>query len=118
MRVQVRPPSVVRYTPRSPPCGGAGEPRPAAEPCAATNTVFASRGSTMTAPMYCDERRPMLVHVRPPSTLLYMPLPGVNDQPDRLPVPTYTVPGCDGATATAPIDGTCISSKIGSHVVP
>jgi len=29
--------------------------------------MFASRGSTTIAPMYCDSRRPMFDHVRPAS---------------------------------------------------
>jgi len=76
------------------------------------------RGATTTAPMYGEERRPTFVHVFPASVDLKTPLPGVNDQPDRSPVPTYTVLGSEGATATAPTDATCISSNTGFQVLP
>jgi hypothetical protein len=63
-------------------------------------------------------RSPTFVHVFPASADLNTPLPGVNDHPDRSPVPTYTVVGSDGATATAPTEATCTSSKTGFHVLP
>src|SRR5438132_6372962 len=97
-RVQFRPPSIDRYTPRSAlsSTGVAGAaPRPARPappppapgppargPCTATSTLFALRGSITTPPMYCEDGSPMFVHVFPASVDLYIPLPGVNDQPD------------------------------------
>src|SRR5438067_13923299 len=88
-RVQARPPSLDRYTPRSPasaplpaapataPGAAAGKPAPAARPappgpparapCAATRTLLALRGSTKMPPMYCDPRSPEFVQVRAPS---------------------------------------------------
>jgi len=44
--------------------------------------LFALRGSITTPPMYCEDGSPMFVHVFPASVDLYIPLPGVNDQPD------------------------------------
>ena len=51
--------------------------------------------------MYGAPCKPTLVHVVPPSVDLYTPFPGVNDHPDRSPVPTYTVFGSDGAVVTS-----------------
>src|SRR5437870_46711 len=108
----MRPPSVDRKMPRSdsaslfaaPP--RPRPPRPPPAPCAATSTVLGSRGMTTIAPMYCDARSPTFVQVFPASVDLNTPFPAVNDHPDALPVPTYTMFGSDGATATAPIDWT------------
>ena len=58
--VQVVPPSVVLYSPRSPPEDHSG-------PCDATYTVFGLRGSIAMRPMCSDVARPMRFHVFPPS---------------------------------------------------
>src|SRR5262249_45647182 len=64
----VLPPSTVLYKPRSPPSFHSG-------PCAATYTVSESRGSIRILPMCSLCSSPTLVHVFPPSVLLYPPSP-------------------------------------------
>jgi len=59
----VRPPSVVRYTPRS----GLGPNRC---PGTATYTTSGLRGSITMRAMVCVSRRPMCVNVLPPSVVL------------------------------------------------
>ena len=60
-RSHVSPPSVVRYSPRSPPAAHRG-------PCAATYTVRESSGWIAIIPMWREVSSPMLVNESPPST--------------------------------------------------
>ena len=64
----VFPPSVVLYSPRSP-------PGPHSGPGAATYTVSESRGSMTILATWSDAISPTFAHVFPPSTLLYTPSP-------------------------------------------
>ena len=98
VRLQVRPPSVVMYTPRS---GLA----PKRWPTAATHTTSGFVGCTITRAMDCVSRRPLCVNVLPPSVDLYIPSP--NEELWRLfgsPVPTYRMSALDGAMAMSPIE--------------
>src|SRR5678815_859856 len=109
----VRPPPGVLKTPRS-----AFGPKRC--PCAAMYTTFSSVGS-MT--MRATERvslRPMFDHVFPPSVDLYTPSPQLELwRVLASPVPTHTVSGADGATATAPMDIIALTpSKTGDHETP
>src|SRR2546423_15351704 len=94
----VLPPSVVRYSPRSPPLVQSG-------PAAATKTMLALFGLTTMRPMCSDFLRPMFVHVFPPFSDLYTPSP--HDELRWLfasPVPTQTMSGLLGATAMSPME--------------
>src|SRR5688572_8601986 len=64
----VLPPSVVLKTPRSTPSLHAG-------PCADNQTVFGSRGCTMTSSMRSVPARPRCDQLRPPSTVFHTPRP-------------------------------------------
>ena len=66
--VQVLPPSVVRYTPRSGLSLNSG-------PVAATSTVSGRVGWITMRAMRSVFSRPMRVHVSPPSVVLYTPSP-------------------------------------------
>ena len=110
--VQVRPPSLVLYRPRSPPAAQSG-------PTAATYTTLGSRGSITMRPMCCDFGSIGADHVRPPSVDLYTPLP--HDELRMFcgsPVPTQMTSGFDGATAIAPIDGARTESNSDVHDTP
>src|ERR1051325_7505254 len=112
MSVQLEPPFIDLYSPRSPPGFHAG-------PSAATYTVFAFRGSTAMRPMCCDCSRPMCVQCRPPSVDLYMPLPGSMVLREfGSPVPAYTTFVSLGAMASMPNAETSLSSKSGRQVSP
>src|ERR1019366_2213536 len=94
----VLPPSVVLYTPRS----GLGPKRC---PGTATYTTSGCFGSMTMRAIVCDSFSPMFVNVFPPSVDLYKPSP--NEDVCLLfgsPVPTYTISGFVGSTASAPID--------------
>ena len=72
-RVQEWPPSLDRYTPRSPasrstaapPARPAPPAPPARGPSAATSTLLAFRGSTTMPPMYWERDNPTFVQLRP-----------------------------------------------------
>src|SRR5215471_11520805 len=70
-------------------------------PTAATRTRSALLGSIRMVEMERVSARPIFTHDAPESVDLKMPLPGVCS-----PVPTYTMFGREGATATAPTDAT------------
>lgn len=61
----------------------------------------------------------MCAQVLPPSRLLYTPSPQATElREEASPVPTYTMSGFDGATATAPRETVFSRSKTGLKVVP
>src|ERR1051326_1574102 len=73
----------------------------------------------MMRPMCCESRRPMFLHVLPPSIDLYRPSP--DDTLLRAlasPVPTQTMSGSEGATATSPSDTLASFSKTAVQLVP
>ena len=111
-RCQLSPPSRVRYTPRS---SEAAQRLPAA----ATQSVSGSLGCTMIRPTWRVFSSPRRTHVRPPSSERYTPAP--QGELCRLlasPVPTYTIRGSEGATATSPIELTASWANSSSQVVP
>src|SRR5262245_525602 len=76
-------------------------------------------GWTITRPMVPVSVRPMCVQVLPASVDLYIPVPGrLARKMLSSPVPTYTMFGFDGATATSPIDAVAWCSKIGFQAWP
>src|SRR4051812_1855238 len=107
MRVQLRPASVVLYTPRS----GVAFQR---LPTAATHATFGSVGWSFTRPIDAVLSRPMCVQVSPPSVERYMPVPHEEDW--RLfcsPVPAQMIFGSPAKMARSPKVLSGIFSKIG-----
>src|SRR3954471_23375901 len=85
--LHVFPPSVVLYTPRSPPFRQSG-------PCAATYTTSELRGSITMRAMCSDSLRPVFVQLLPPSIDLYTPSPYATTRCALFsPVPTQTTFG-------------------------
>jgi hypothetical protein len=99
-RVQVRPPSSVRYRPRS-------SFAPHSCPIAATNTRLLFVGSITMRPMCADSRSPTFVNVVPPLVLLYTPSPQLElCRLARSPVPTHTMLVSRWSSAIAPMECT------------
>src|SRR4051812_30173686 len=111
-RFHVAPPSVVLYTPRSPPAPNSG-------PVAATSTVLSFDGSIRMRPMCFESRSPTLVNVFPPSVDLKTPSP--HEVLCRLfdsPEPSQSTSGFDCDTVTSPIDISPLCSKTGVRMAP
>src|SRR5262245_4068637 len=95
---QVVPPSVVLYTPRSP-------PGPQSDPVAATRTVLLSSGSITMRAIARELGRPMFFHDVPPSVDFHTPPP--QEELWRLfdsPEPTHTRSGLRCDMVTSPIE--------------
>ena len=112
-RVQVLPPSIVRYTPRS--CCG-----PVARPSAHTYTMSALVGLTRIRPMRPVWSSPMCCQVMPASVDLYTPSPitSASRMAHASPVPAHTMFGLDDATASAPMACTGSRSNTGPKLCP
>jgi hypothetical protein len=108
----VVPPSVVLNSPRS-------SLGPHRRPQAPTYTMLGSSAWIVIRPIWKLSRSPMFFHVFPPSVDLYTPSP--HDTELRgfcSPVPTQTMFGSLGATATSPIDTVRSCSNWCSNVTP
>src|SRR5436190_19243413 len=76
-------------------------------------------GSIAMRPICSDSRRPMFVHVLPPSMDLYTPSPKDTERWALFsPVPTHTTFGLAESMTTVPIEYDASLSNTGVHVVP
>jgi hypothetical protein len=108
----VWPPSVVLYTPRSPPDDQSG-------PCEATYTTLELRGSILMLPMCSEFARPTRVHVAPASVDLYKPSPIIALRGTEFsPVPSHRMFEFFGSTTMQQRLNAPPESKIGVNVCP
>ena len=111
-RDQFLPPSVLRYTPGSP-------PSVYRRPATATKMRLLSFGSTTMRAIRSLPASPARWKCLPPSSLRNRPMPPY-DERDAFgsPVPTHSVSGCCGSNAMAPITVVGSASVSGSKLTP
>src|SRR5579872_589118 len=112
VRRHVRPPSVVKYTPRSAVLRN-GLPR------TPTRTRFGSCGSITILEIAYESGKPALRQCAPPSRVTQTPSPyDASFRTADSPVPAHTVCGSPGATAIAPIAATAPRGHTFCHDSP